>query len=85
MSNSKKKQKTNDVDRLLDGYDVTCLVLGEPMNKSWSVVSVSVYTRDNRWILGMTLITSIGEILDCARRNKLSIIFESMLHEQQQD
>lgn len=71
--------ETNSVDKLLMDYDVESLVLGEPMDEDWQLCSVSILTKDHRWVLGMTLITPIREILDCAERNGLAIIFESML------
>ena len=42
---------------------------------------VSEYRANGKWMCGMNFITSIEDVLDTAEKEKLNIIFESVLRD----
>jgi len=47
----------------------------------WGMVAQTEYMEDGSWVSGLTLITSIEDVLDRAEKEGKPIIFESMLLE----
>lgn len=50
------------------------------VGKTWDIVSQTEYLEDGTWIMGMSIVTSIDDVLKRAEAKKLNIIFESMLN-----
>jgi len=61
-----------------EGKKVVAYVI-KKAGKTWDMVCQTEYLEDGTWVMGMNLITSIGDVLDRAEKQGLNIFFESML------
>ena len=62
-------------------FEDTIALIIKKFDDSWLDVCVTEYKKDGTWILGMNLVTSLKDVMDTAEKNKLSIIFESVLED----
>ena len=59
--------------------DTVALVLGTQDN--WKTCCITEYRNNGEWMCGVNIITSLEIAIKTAEKNKLYIMFESMLNE----